>query len=173
MRTKASPIRCVTQPSIPQHAAPTSLPDLERQQAAELTQLLLQQEATHLVGSARGPTGDLDSSTGELDSLTVSSRLFDSFLSRPASLPAGGAVSLSENGATPGSGQGLTATPCVTRGASRPAAAHGNAQQNRGEVTCKKACSRLLHLTGVGFQVSVNIVVPHINVVQESGDSAA
>ena len=31
----------------------------------------------------------------------------------------------------------------------------------------------MIHLTGVGFQVSMNIVVPDINVVQECGDSAA
>ena len=73
------------------------LPDLQRQQAIDLIQILPAARGTHLVGSARGPTGDLDSSTGELDSLTVSSRLLDSFLSRPASLPAGGAVTMHED----------------------------------------------------------------------------
>lgn len=73
------------------------LPDVKRQPATDLIQIPPVIRGPHLVGSARGPTGDLDSSTGELDSLTVSSRLFDSFLSRPASLPAGGAVILHEN----------------------------------------------------------------------------
>ena len=45
---------------------------------------------TDLEDSARGPTGDLDISS-ELDSICTSvSKLFDSFLSKPASLPAGG-----------------------------------------------------------------------------------
>jgi len=44
--------------------------------------------AAHLADSASGPTGDLDSSSGELPSCTSWSRLRDSFLSKPASLPA-------------------------------------------------------------------------------------
>ena len=42
----------------------------------------------HLEDSARGPTGDLDSSRGELPICTSWSRFRDSFLSSPASLPA-------------------------------------------------------------------------------------
>jgi len=45
--------------------------------------------AARLADSASGPTGDLDSSSGELPSCTSWSRLRDSFLSKPASLPAG------------------------------------------------------------------------------------
>ena len=44
----------------------------------------------YLDDSARGPTGDLESSKGLLPSCTSWSRLFDSFLSSPASLPAAG-----------------------------------------------------------------------------------
>ena len=44
--------------------------------------------APHLLDSCSGPTGDLLSSSGELDSITSSSRLRLSFLSSPASLPA-------------------------------------------------------------------------------------
>eukprot|EP00955_Chlamydomonas_euryale_P002710 29023-Chlamydomonas_euryale.AAC.5 len=43
----------------------------------------------HLEDSASGPTGDLDISNGELPVCTSWSRLLDSFLSSPASLPAG------------------------------------------------------------------------------------
>lgn len=43
---------------------------------------------THLEDSARGPTGDFESSKGELPSCTSWSRFRDSFLSSPASLPA-------------------------------------------------------------------------------------
>ncbi len=42
---------------------------------------------TCLEASARGPTGDADSSKGELPVSTSLSKLFDSFLSNPASLP--------------------------------------------------------------------------------------
>ena len=41
----------------------------------------------HLEDSARGPTGDLESSKGELPICTSWSRFRDSFLSSPASLP--------------------------------------------------------------------------------------
>lgn len=42
----------------------------------------------YLEDSARGPTGDFESSKGELPSCTSWSKFLDSFLSRPASLPA-------------------------------------------------------------------------------------
>jgi hypothetical protein len=44
----------------------------------------------HLDESVRGPMGDADiCCTGELPEWTSASKLFDSFLSKPASLPAG------------------------------------------------------------------------------------
>lgn len=42
----------------------------------------------HLDDSANGPKGDRDNSSGELPVCTSCSKLLDSFLSRPASLPA-------------------------------------------------------------------------------------
>lgn len=48
-------------------------------------------DSAHLDASVRGPTGDLDSSSGEVPAeeatCTSCSKLFDSFLSSPASLP--------------------------------------------------------------------------------------
>lgn len=46
-------------------------------------------EKTNLCASDKGPIGEADSSLGELPNITSWSKLFESFLSRPASLPVG------------------------------------------------------------------------------------
>jgi len=100
----------------------------------------------HLEDSAKGPTGDFESCSGEQSASTSSSKFLQSFLSNPASLPAVLVPRSDTNQVS-----------CTSLGGCRQYVTTGMPALH-GSDRC---------LTRICFQVPMHIVFANVNVVQE------